>query len=410
MISITQGMSLRGCGIIVAAFFTVSIAYAVRYGYGMLLPGMLVTWGISKTEAGCIYAMYFVLYTVFSPILGLLSDRYDSRILLTSFSALLAGGALCMGFATSAPEAALIFALAGIGHAACWAPVVSLVQKWVDDRNRGTALAIATMGSGFGIAVWGVLLPLIVARSDWQSGWILMGLFGFFVAGLNYILIRNPAVSTDIFFMPGGRSRRPSGWSQYRQLLGSQSMWWIGLSYMLVGFTVLVPFTFLGLYAKEDLGLSYSSATQLFSLMAVAGMAGKLVLGVLSDRLGRIPVMMICGGCLGAGCLGVVHFTDLRLKMAAVILIGIGFGAVWPVYAAAAVDYFPKSAAGSVIGLWTFFMGIGSIFSPIVCGWSIDATNSYTWAFNMGFMVALGSVILLVPLVKRPKMATQGFI
>lgn len=401
-----KAMSLRGYGIIAAAFFTVAMAYAVRYGYGMLLPGMLGSWGITKTQAGGIYAAYFAAYTVCSPLLGLLSDRYDSRFLLTGFSALLACGALLMGYATTVTAAAVIFALAGVGHAACWAPVVSLVQQWVDDKHRGTALAVATMGSGIGIAVWGFFLPVIVARSGWQMGWIQLGIFGFVVAVLNYLLIRNPAATPPgPATPPVGSPDRTSGRLLYRKLLGSNTMWCIALSYLLIGFTVLVPFTFLGLYAGEELGLPYSSATRLFALMAMAGMAGKLVLGVLSDRWGRIPVMMICGMCLGVGCLGVVHLGDFRLKMGSVMLIGIGFGAVWPVYAAAAVDFFPRSAAGSVIGLWTFFMGAGSIISPLVCGWSIDMTGSYTWAFNMGFAVAIFAVIALVPLITRPKLA-----
>lgn len=181
-------------------------------------------------------------------------------------------------------------------------------------------------------------------------------------------------------------------------------MWCVGLSYALIGFTVLVPFTFLGLYAGDELGLEYSDATRLFSLVAVAGMAGKLVLGYLSDFWGRVPVMMICGLCLGAGCLCLVHLGDLRLKIAAVALIGIGFGAVWPVYAAAAMDFFPRAAAGGVIGIWTFFMGVGSIVSPVVCGWSIDLTGSYTAAFNLGFAMALLAVAALVPVAQRQKL------
>jgi MFS family permease len=169
---------------------------------------------------------------------------------------------------------------------------------------------------------------------------------------------------------------------------------------MMIGFTVLVPFTFLGVYASEEWHLSYATATGFFTLMAVAGMAGKLILGVLSDRWGRIQVMMLCGLFLGTGCWGIVNFGDLQIKICCTVLVGFGFGAVWPVYAAAAIDFFPKSVAGSVIGLWTFFLGIGSIISPIVCGWSIDFTGSYTWAFNIGFGVAMISVALLLPLFK----------
>ena len=57
----------RAIAVILAGFLTVSIAYAIRYGYGMLLPQMLPALGITKTQAGIIYSAYFVAYTLFFP-------------------------------------------------------------------------------------------------------------------------------------------------------------------------------------------------------------------------------------------------------------------------------------------------------------------------------------------------------
>ncbi len=398
-------MGLRGCGVIVAAFFTVSIAYAIRYGYGMLLPGMLPALGITKTEAGVIYACYFATYTVCSPLLGILSDRIDSRLLLTCFSMLLAVGALLMARATTVVGASAAFSLAGLGHAACWAPVMSLVQQWVDDRNRGVALAFTTMGSGIGVAVWSMLLPGIVSRSGWESGWLYMGLFALLVALINYMLVRDPPLSAD-----SGRADRmvlrrhrgvvsmDSDSAVCLYLLTTLRLWLVGCSYMLIGFTVLVPFTFLGVYISGELRLSYATAAGYYTLIALAGIVGKLLLGILSDRWNRVGVMMICGLLLAIGCSGIAHFSDLWLKICCTVLLGLGFGAVWPVYAAAAVDFFPKSVSGAVIGIWTFFLGIGSIVSPIVCGWSVDRSGSYVWAFDFGCGAAILSAILLIPL------------
>lgn len=402
-------MSMRGYGIMIAAFFTVSIAYAVRYGYGMLLPGMLHSLKITKTEAGIISSAYFVTYTIFSPVLGLLSDRFGSRLLLTLFPALLAAGALLMAYVSTALEASLVFALAGLGHAACWAPVVSLVQRWVGDRYRGTALAVTTMGSTIGIAAWSLWLPVIVERSSYREGWMQMGIFGFFVAALNFLLIRDPLRESAVHG-PTLRNRNHGCHepSSYLQLLGSRSLWLVGVSYACIGFTVLVPFTFLSVYATGELQLSYGMATRFFTVLATAGIAGKLVLGILSDRLDRISVMMMCGLFLGSGCWGLVHCADLGSKFFCAALIGIGFGAVWPVYAAAAVDFFPKSLAGGVIGLWTVFLGVGSILSPIICGWTIDTFNTFSLAFNLGCAIAIVSVLLLSPLRKREEIISPG--
>jgi MFS family permease len=54
-----------------------------------------------------------------------------------------------------------------------------------------------------------------------------------------------------------------------------------------------------------------------------------------------------------------------------------------------ASDYFSKRQSGTVIGLWTALLGFGSIISPVVCGWTIDHTGGYTWAFVIGLLSGL---------------------
>ncbi len=73
-------MSLRGYGVIIAAFFAVSIAYSVRYGFDMLLPGMLDSLKISNMEEGMFSAVYFCTYTVFTQGLAVLSDPFAGSL------------------------------------------------------------------------------------------------------------------------------------------------------------------------------------------------------------------------------------------------------------------------------------------------------------------------------------------
>ena len=69
----------RVVAIIIAGFSTVFVAFAIRYSYGLLLPDMLTSLAITKTEAGVIFSAYFFTYTIFSPLLGLLVDRTDAQ-------------------------------------------------------------------------------------------------------------------------------------------------------------------------------------------------------------------------------------------------------------------------------------------------------------------------------------------
>src|SRR4030042_1340618 len=99
--------------ILTACFLTVFVAYAVRYGYGILLPEMLTALDITKTDAGVIYFAFFIAYTLASPVCGLISDRYGSRWLLTSFVTAIGIGAFLMSQVSSILQASLALGLAG---------------------------------------------------------------------------------------------------------------------------------------------------------------------------------------------------------------------------------------------------------------------------------------------------------
>ncbi|MEJ2097314.1 MAG: MFS transporter, partial [Deltaproteobacteria bacterium] len=78
----------------------------------------------------------------------------------------------------------------------------------------------------------------------------------------------------------------------------------------------------------------------------------------------------------------------------------IRYGAVWPLYAAAASDFFPKNRAGSVVGIWTVFVGGGFVVAPVLGGWVIDTTGSYFWTFLMGTTSGVVSALLLTPMIR----------
>lgn len=395
-------MKHSSIGIVIACFFTIFIAYSIRYGYGMLLPPMLDDLDISKTDAGTIYASYFLAYTLFSPLLGWLSDKYSLRLILTSFMVLLSIGAALMACATSVISASIYFTLCGIGHAACWAPVMALVQRSVPDKRRGMALAFTTMGSGIGIASWGVVLPFLESMYSWKAGWLGMGICGLCIAGLNALFVKDPYGAVG----ESGRDNPPAAKSTgakvlYEALLKDRQIWLIGLAYSLVGFSVLVPYTFLSTYSMEQLDFTFAVSTRLFVVIAISGLVGKIILGSISDVIGRVKVMILCGLFLGVGCLGMAASQNVLTVSLFAGVFGFGFGAVWPVYAAAAPDFFPLNISGSVIGLWTVFLGVGSIVSPVICGWTIDHTGAYTLTFLMGTGAGVGSALLLIPTLKH---------
>jgi OFA family oxalate/formate antiporter-like MFS transporter len=389
----------RVLAIIIASFSTLFVAFAVRYSYGLLLPGMLSSLAISKTGAGIIFSSYFLTYTLCSPVLGLLVDRSDARVILTIFVALLGMGAYLMSFSTTVIQASFFFALAGIGHSACWAPVVTVVMRWVSEKRRGFVLSIVDLGSAASIAFWSVMIPVIIGHYNWRTVWEILGLSAFLVAGMNFVLIKSrpPSEQEPRGLGSAPRARIPIK-AAYMAIFRDKKFYLIGSSYLLISFSILIPFAFLTSYATQELKIPYQSAAGLVAVIGVAGAIGKLVLGHISDTVGRVKVMMLCGVLTAVGGLGFTYAQGFMALILFTIVFGVGYGTIWPLYAASARDLFSKDYSGSVVGLWTLCHGLGSILAPVFAGWTIDATGTYVWAFLLTVISSVISLLLLFPL------------
>jgi MFS family permease len=171
------------------------------------------------------------------------------------------------------------------------------------------------------------------------------------------------------------------------------------LAYLLTGFAIIIPFTFLSTYAVQELNFSYSSAALLITIIGIGATIGKLTLGAVSDKWGRVKIMVLCAFLIGSGCLSMAYSRGWLLMITCFIY-GAGYGACWSMYAACASDFFSKKAAGGIIGLWTFLMGIGSISAPIISGWSADTTGTLMWAFIIAMAAGFISLALLFPLLR----------
>jgi OFA family oxalate/formate antiporter-like MFS transporter len=224
---------------------------------------------------------------------------------------------------------------------------------------------------------------------------------------MDFFLIRSsPGSWSTPVPAKSGRQVKLPGFS-YRNLFQDKRFWFIGLAYLLTGFAIMVPFTFLSTYAVEELAFSYDSATMLVTVIGLGGLIGKLTLGPLSDKFGRIRIMLLCAVLISGGSLGIACSRGWALIIWTAIF-GAGYGACWSMYAACAGDFFSKQAAGGIIGIWTFYLGLGLLSSPIIAGWLADTTGTLTWSFIMAAAGGAVSLCLLLPMLKSDHKDTSN--
>jgi sugar phosphate permease len=389
--------------ILIASFVTIFTNISIRFSYGILMPEMITSLKITNTQAGVIASSFYLAYTIFSPLLGFLIDRVSARKLLILFSFILGIGTFLMGKPASLFQACLFFAIVGIGSSAMWTPVFTLVQRWFGVRRRGMVVGILSSAFTIGYGIMGLILPPLVSRFDWRTCWFILSIPAFALILINGLLIRTKP--HDLNLKPWGEDsfipiENPSPAAQaglrYRELLKIRNLWLVAISYFFIAFTAYVINIFVVTYGTMELSFPYAKAAKLASAIAFSGFIGSLLLPILSDSLGRKRCLTLIDISLSVSIILVIsagnHWNAL---VATICIFGFFYAAVWPMYAAAAADFFPAGATGSVLGFWTIFYGLGLMLAGILGGYIADLTGSFTRSFILAaFAGALGTFFL----------------
>lgn len=382
-------------------FYVYLVMYGIRSGYGIILPSMSESLHLTVVEAGVIAGIFSPAYVVSALILGVVTDARGYRAIMTLFSVPMAAGAFLMAFVGDAAGGMICQALIGVGAGIGFVPMSSLIMKWFGEKQRGFALGVAQVASNAGPAVMAVALPGLVGIYGWQAGWLLMGLLGASLTFTNWFLIRDSPEAMHL--APWGESGgvRPPRRSVLsmpfvKKVLHAKRFWLVGLSYLCMTYAATVPLTFLVTYATQS-GMSYASAGLLLVTLSVAGIGGSLLVGPLSDRISRKITIAISEMIMSAS-LGGLFLTGSGLP-AYISSAAFGFstGGIFALYAACAVDFFPKEVAGSILGLWTLFIGVSGTLSPIVSGFVAGVTGGFASAFLIACVAAVCAAVLIVP-------------
>ncbi|MEP6862528.1 MAG: MFS transporter [Deltaproteobacteria bacterium] len=171
-----------------------------------------------------------------------------------------------------------------------------------------------------------------------------------------------------------------------------------------LGFTIVIPL--LALYA-ERFGASKLVATTIVSVYAICSLVSTPIIGKLSDRFGRKPLLLVsqAGTCVGFLVLG--NATALWMVFVGRILDGITAGNLSTAQAYISDHTAPENRA-KAFGVIGVAFGIGFMFGPWLGGWLGDRYNMHT-PFLLSAALSFLSIICtwtLLPREKPPQAAT----
>lgn len=386
-----------GWVIVAAGMLMTCISMGSMFSLAVFLQPMSAGTGWSRTGISTAMTIDFLAMGFAAFAWGALSDRYGTRIVALMGSLLLGLGLVLASRAATLLEFQLLFGLIiGVAAGAFYAPMMAVASGWFE-HNRSLAVALVSAGLGMGpLTVAPFARWLITAYDDWRPAMLVVGIAAWILLLPAALLIRRPPVVLVVDPPAPGVATPVAALAPELRMGAGEALRTpqfaaLALAHFACCAAHSGPIFHMVTFAI-GCGVSAMAAVSVYSLAGVSGLAGRLLLGVLADRIGAKPVLV--GGlavqAMGAGAY--LFVSQLGELYALSVVFGIAYGGVMPLYAILAREYFGAHIMGTVFGAISAFASLGMAFGPWAGGWVFDTFASYSWLYIGSFAVGLAAV------------------
>jgi nitrate/nitrite transporter NarK len=376
-----------------------------RMSYTLILPAMKDGLALSYAQTGLLGTGNFVGYVIMALVGGLLAARHGARLVIALALVFMGLTLLATALADSFSFALAMRFLTGLGNGAAYVPAMALGSVWFAARRRGLATGVVSGGIGGGTMIASLIVPPILASGGeaWRSAWGWLGALVLAIALLAGLFLRNRP--EDLGLAPVGATPQPepagpaaakAGALQWSLVYTSPRVWFLGLVYLMYGFSYVIYMTFFAAYLTRELGLSPATAGGLWALVGGLSIFCGVLWGAVSDALGRAKGSALAYLCLGgAYVLMALGPTPAGYHLSAVVF-GLSAWSIPTIMAAAAGDLVGPRLAPAGLGFVTLFFGLGQTVGPWVGGRLADLQGSFQASFLLAAGVsALGALLSL---------------
>ena len=321
---------------------------------------------------------------------------------------MLASAAACVGFGCSSFAVLFLVAMMinGIAQSSGWPGNVKAMAEWVPSSQRGRTMGLWSTCYQVGGIVANFLAARLLKAYGWRGSFIGPGLILALVGVLVLVFHRKGPLaptSTSPAGTPGAdealaaQKREAS-----RRVLRSFTVWCYGASYFCIKLIRYSLLFWLPYYLEKVLHYARDDAAYFSTSFEIGGVAGTIVIGLLSDRLKHIPRSVIAATSLV--CLAAALFLFLQVgasgriaNFVAMAIVGAFlFGPDALISAAAAQDAGGPLAAAQAAGIINGLGSIGGVLQETV---TRGVSRAFGWdaLFYVFVALALLSAVGLSP-------------
>ena len=353
--------------------------------------------GLTLAQAGSLLAVYYIGPSLVSLPAGTLADRWGVKRMLVLGQLVIAVGLLAASVATSYAVLAWLLVAAGVGYGMLNPTSTKAVMGWAPAAHRATLVGFKQVGLPLGGMLGAALLPALALAVGWRAALV-----------ASAALIAAGALASLVGYRDPPGPPLPAAATGARGVIASvltdRDLWLLALATGVFAAMQTVWMSYLVLYLQGAVGLTLLTAGRLLALAQLGGIAGRVLFGMLSDRLfaGRRRLPLVLAGVGSTACTIAIASTGPDASTAGLSVLSLLFGVVgigWNgVQHTWMAELAGPRAAGTAVGLGLAVSSAGVTLGPVAFGYVVQRAGGFggPWiALAVSMAVAIGLLYLV---------------
>ena len=369
---------------------------------------------ISPMQMGVMLSAFSVAYAFSQLPLGALIDKLGSKLALGGSLVVWSVAQAAFGLFSNYGHLVGLRVLLGIGEAPVFPSAAKALSEWFDTQERGTATGWVWSSTCIGPCLAPPLLTVFMVHLGWRGMFILTGVMGLLLAVCWFKFYKSKAQ----YMAETGRAepvpvqqvKAPK--VRWTSLFKDRNTWGAFLGFMGVIYMIWLNLTWLPGYFEREHGLDLYRTAWVVSLAYLFGALGTIVAGKCCDRLvargmrvlASRKLMVILGLLGGALFTLIVAFTTnvvacVILLCLTMFFINISSATAWMIVN----TIVPSERVASFGSIQNFGGYLAGSIAPILTGFSVQQSGSFSSAFVISAVVAACSAFAYFALLKEPQ-------
>ena len=369
---------------------------------------------ISPMQMGVMLSAFSIAYAFSQLPLGALIDKLGSKLALGGSLVVWSVAQAAFGLFSSYGHLVGLRVLLGIGEAPVFPSAAKALSEWFDTQERGTATGWVWSSTCIGPCLAPPLLTVFMVHLGWRGMFILTGVLGLLLAVCWFKFYKSKAQymaeTGRAEPVPVQQAKGPK--VPWTSLFKDRNTWGAFLGFMGVIYMIWLNLTWLPGYFEREHGLDLYRTAWVVSLAYLFGALGTIVAGKCCDRLvargmrvlASRKLMVILGLLGGALFTLIVAFTTnvvacVILLCLTMFFINISSATAWMIVN----TIVPSERVASFGSIQNFGGYLAGSIAPILTGFSVQQSGSFSSAFVISAVVAACSAFAYFALLKEPQ-------